>query len=272
MGKTIEQAKAELKAAHEAAAAAAAAKSVPETEPPKQRTGECEELSGKKYVERDSPAFSAADCPDQIVMGKKGKLYISKPNKNLVYSWKLYKGEDAKKIAPGPVRRERTVEPQLQKLEPLKPPIRKTGRSRCIEIKMLYDPETGECVKDTPAMRKRMGLAPKPRSKKKSKKRSTPRKPSKRSNSKTRCRKQGKLYDPITGVCVNDTLYNRRRFGLAPPRKKSSKKKSSNTKKRKTVQKTTSGGYTKRKIKGRMYWYKDGKRIAVAKVPKKYQY
>jgi len=42
----------------------------------------------KKYTERNSPPYPAADCPDSIKKGNDGLLYKSVPNVKGIYAWK----------------------------------------------------------------------------------------------------------------------------------------------------------------------------------------
>ena len=48
----------------------------------------CVRLNDKKYMERPSPAYSAADCPGLSLLGNNGKMYVSVANKNGIYTWK----------------------------------------------------------------------------------------------------------------------------------------------------------------------------------------
>jgi hypothetical protein len=52
------------------------------------KTLNCVALKDKKYVERSSPPYSAAHCPEMSIKGNDGKMYISKANKNGVYTWR----------------------------------------------------------------------------------------------------------------------------------------------------------------------------------------
>ncbi len=49
----------------------------------------CVERHEKKYQERNSPSYSAQDCPGEILRGNDGQMYESRANKNGVYAWKL---------------------------------------------------------------------------------------------------------------------------------------------------------------------------------------
>ena len=42
----------------------------------------------KKYTERNSPPYPAAECPDSIKKGNDGLMYKSVPNVNGIYAWK----------------------------------------------------------------------------------------------------------------------------------------------------------------------------------------
>jgi len=47
----------------------------------------CIKLKTKKYRLRDSPPFSATDCPGKTMKGNNGGMYTSKANKNGIYRW-----------------------------------------------------------------------------------------------------------------------------------------------------------------------------------------
>lgn len=47
----------------------------------------CIKLKTKKYSLRDSPPYSAMDCPDKIMKGNDGAMYASKADKNGIYKW-----------------------------------------------------------------------------------------------------------------------------------------------------------------------------------------
>ncbi len=44
----------------------------------------------KKYKNRSSPPYPANDNCNKKMTGNDGKLYISKPNKNNICSWRIY--------------------------------------------------------------------------------------------------------------------------------------------------------------------------------------
>jgi hypothetical protein len=48
----------------------------------------CQPQTTKKYLERPSPPFLAAECPGEVKLGNNGLQYRSVANKNGVYSWK----------------------------------------------------------------------------------------------------------------------------------------------------------------------------------------
>jgi hypothetical protein len=48
----------------------------------------CVRLTDKKYMERPSPPFSAADCQGLSLLGNNGKMFVSLPNKNGIYTWR----------------------------------------------------------------------------------------------------------------------------------------------------------------------------------------
>ncbi len=52
-----------------------------------EKTG-CVEQHTKKYTQRPSPAFPAAQCPGESRVGNDGKSYTSKENKAGVFSWR----------------------------------------------------------------------------------------------------------------------------------------------------------------------------------------
>jgi hypothetical protein len=52
-----------------------------------------------KYITRKSPPVSATKFPNKIKLGNDGNEYISKPDKNKVYKWKLIKQMDQCKDA-----------------------------------------------------------------------------------------------------------------------------------------------------------------------------
>ena len=47
----------------------------------------CIKLKTKKYRLRDSPPFSATDCPGKTMKGNDGDMYASKADKNGIYKW-----------------------------------------------------------------------------------------------------------------------------------------------------------------------------------------
>lgn len=47
----------------------------------------CRRQTAKKYTTRDSPPYSAQDCPNQTKPGRNGVTYVSKPNKKGIYRW-----------------------------------------------------------------------------------------------------------------------------------------------------------------------------------------
>ena len=51
--------------------------------------GKCEKSTLKKYDSRPSPPFPANDYCNQTKKGNDGNMYISKPNKNNICSWKM---------------------------------------------------------------------------------------------------------------------------------------------------------------------------------------
>jgi hypothetical protein len=51
----------------------------------------CVKQTQKKYLERPSPPYSAADCCGMVIAGNDGKMYISVPNAKGVCAWKLQK-------------------------------------------------------------------------------------------------------------------------------------------------------------------------------------
>lgn len=50
----------------------------------------CEEQFTAKYKARNSPPYPAQDCRGMILEGNDGNLYLSKPNKNDIASWKIH--------------------------------------------------------------------------------------------------------------------------------------------------------------------------------------
>lgn len=50
-------------------------------------TKRCKKKTDKKYVTRNSPAYSASDCKTLKKKGNDGSFYISKPDKNGIYKW-----------------------------------------------------------------------------------------------------------------------------------------------------------------------------------------
>jgi uncharacterized protein YjbI with pentapeptide repeats len=67
-------------------AAAASAAAVATDSNPK-----CVKQTQKKYLERPSPPYSAADCCGMVIAGNDGKMYVSVPNAKGVCAWKLQK-------------------------------------------------------------------------------------------------------------------------------------------------------------------------------------
>ena len=51
----------------------------------------CAKQTTKKYTERPSPPFPAAECPGSVKKGNNGKMYESIANVKGVYAWKLKK-------------------------------------------------------------------------------------------------------------------------------------------------------------------------------------
>ena len=51
----------------------------------------CVKQTQKKYLERPSPPYSAADCCGMVLAGNDGKMYVSVPNAKGVCAWKLQK-------------------------------------------------------------------------------------------------------------------------------------------------------------------------------------
>jgi hypothetical protein len=43
-------------------------------------------------MSRPSPPFHAANCKDKILPGNNGQIYVSRPDKRNVYTWKVFKG------------------------------------------------------------------------------------------------------------------------------------------------------------------------------------
>jgi len=54
-------------------------------------SGSCAKQTTKKYTDRPSPPFPAADCPRQVKKGNNGKTYESVANVKGIYSWKVKK-------------------------------------------------------------------------------------------------------------------------------------------------------------------------------------
>lgn len=57
-------------------------------EKPVAKASACQPQTTKKYLERPSPPFLAAECPGKVKLGNNGLQYRSVANKNGVYSWK----------------------------------------------------------------------------------------------------------------------------------------------------------------------------------------
>jgi hypothetical protein len=58
----------------------------------------CVKQTSKKYTNRPSPPYSAADCPNKIKTGNDGKKYISIPSYETgIFKWMLYSKELIKK-------------------------------------------------------------------------------------------------------------------------------------------------------------------------------
>lgn len=51
----------------------------------------CVAQTTKKYTDRPSPPFPAADCPGLTKKGNNGKMYVSAANVKGIYSWKVVK-------------------------------------------------------------------------------------------------------------------------------------------------------------------------------------
>tara|TARA_Y100000022_G_C13103063_1_gene307723 strand:+ start:87 stop:653 length:567 start_codon:yes stop_codon:yes gene_type:complete len=49
---------------------------------------QCKKLTAKKYRTRNSPSYSAQDCPNMKKKGNDGNYYISTQNKSKIYTWK----------------------------------------------------------------------------------------------------------------------------------------------------------------------------------------
>lgn len=60
----------------------------------------CLKKTTKKYLSRNSPPFSAQNCPDMIKTGNDGKKYVSVSDKNGIYRWKLSKMVHVKTTSP----------------------------------------------------------------------------------------------------------------------------------------------------------------------------
>lgn len=54
--------------------------------------GKCQRLTLKKYKDRPSPPYHAADCPNQLLYGNDNKRYRSVADKRGVYTWKREAG------------------------------------------------------------------------------------------------------------------------------------------------------------------------------------
>lgn len=54
----------------------------------------------KKYKERPSPPLSAQDYPNKIKIGNDGNEYMSLPDKNGIYRWKIYNKKKESSIKP----------------------------------------------------------------------------------------------------------------------------------------------------------------------------
>lgn len=66
--------------------------------------------------------------------------------------------------------------------------------SECHDNTLLYNPKTGNCIKDTAANRKRLGV-------------------------KKKCTEKSPLLNPKTGRCLKDTAANRKKLGLKETKK-----------------------------------------------------
>ena len=59
---------------------------------------QCIKQSSKKYTSRNSPPYSASDCPNKIMTGNDGQLYFSLRSGNS-YRWIIYSKEKIEKHA-----------------------------------------------------------------------------------------------------------------------------------------------------------------------------
>lgn len=105
----------------------------------------------KKYTERSSPPYPAADCPDSIKKGNDGLLYKSVPNVKGFYAWKKVAtaatSSSPKAAAPAPKTsspKEKAVAPaefltlykkELKELEKSMSDIQKQGHALYFKIK-----------------------------------------------------------------------------------------------------------------------------------------
>jgi hypothetical protein len=62
----------------------------------------CRQQTAKKYRTRDSPPYSAQDCPNQTKPGRDGVAYVSKPDKRGVYRWLKAASLKTRKVKAGP--------------------------------------------------------------------------------------------------------------------------------------------------------------------------
>jgi glutamate synthase domain-containing protein 1 len=57
----------------------------------------CNKQTSKKYINRPSPPYSAADCKNLKMVGNDNNIYISSSStKTHVYKWQLYKKKQNK--------------------------------------------------------------------------------------------------------------------------------------------------------------------------------
>jgi nitrite reductase/ring-hydroxylating ferredoxin subunit len=92
--------------------------------------------------------------------------------------------------------------------------VNKNTKESCEKDGKLYNPESGRCVKDTRANRRKLGMKVEPSE-------NAVRKPAERSskgspkkNTKESCEKDGKLFNPESGRCIKNTKANRKKLGI----------------------------------------------------------
>ncbi len=169
----------------------------------------CVEKSEKKYQNRDSPPYSAQDCPNQVKQGKNA-MYESKPNKNGVYTWRKVK-ED---VVSSPGRKSGSKSPGRTS-----PKRESKTKKQCKDEGKLLSPKSKQCIQDTNANRTKLGLKEKPakpRGRKSGSKSPVRTSPKREARTKKECKDEGKLLSPKSKQCIQDTNAKRKKLGLTP--------------------------------------------------------